>query len=139
MSPATRTGSLSPGSSRRFPDIDPVYARPIVDNTTVEPELPFDDVAFPAKVQSLVSQQTRTGRRSTAVLAHGQFFSDDVVDKNGVGDQRIFSRSTWMCCARTGPTGWRRASIPSMRSYSRAQASSRSRPTLVDTSDRDDK
>ena len=78
--------------STDFQDIDPVYARPIVDNKTLEPELPFDDVAFPAKVQSLVSQQTRTGRRSTAVLAHGQFFSDDVVDKNGVGNQRIFDR-----------------------------------------------
>ncbi|HEU4865464.1 MAG TPA: DNRLRE domain-containing protein, partial [Actinomycetota bacterium] len=78
--------------SSDFQNIDPVYARPIVDNKTAEPELPFDDVAFPAKVQSLVSQQTRTGRRSTAVLAHGQFFSDDVVDPKGAGHQRIFNR-----------------------------------------------
>jgi Tol biopolymer transport system component len=72
--------------------IDPVYARPIVDNTAAEPELPFNDVAFPGKIQSLVAQQTRTGRRVTAVLAHGQFFSDDVVDSKGAGNQRLFTR-----------------------------------------------
>jgi Tol biopolymer transport system component len=79
-------------ASNDLSNIDPVYARPIVDNTTLEPELPFDDVAFPAKIQSVVAQQTRTGRRVTAVLAHGQFFSDDVVDPKGAGHQRLFTR-----------------------------------------------
>jgi WD40-like Beta Propeller Repeat/Peptidase family C25 len=72
--------------------VDPVYARPIVDNSTAEPELPFADVAFPAKIQSLVSQQTRTGRRVSTVLVHGQFFSDDTADAKGAGHQRLFTR-----------------------------------------------
>ena len=58
--------------STDFSGIDPVYARPIVDNSTAEPELPFADVAFPAKIQSLVSQQTRSGPKASAVLVHGQ-------------------------------------------------------------------
>ena len=66
--------------STDFSGIDPVYARPIVDNSTAEPELPFADVAFPAKIQSLVSQQTRTGPKASAVLVQGQFFSDDTPD-----------------------------------------------------------
>jgi Tol biopolymer transport system component len=72
--------------------VDPVYARPIVDNSAAEPELPFADVAFPAKIQSLVSQQTRTGRRVSTVLVHGQFFSDDTADAKGAGHQRLFTR-----------------------------------------------
>jgi Tol biopolymer transport system component len=72
--------------------IDPVYARPIVDGSAAEPELPFADVAFPAKIQTLVSQRTRTGRRVSAVLVHGQFFSDETVDVAGAGHQRVFTR-----------------------------------------------
>ena len=78
--------------SNDLPNIDPVYARPIVDSSAAEPELPFADVAFPAKIQSLVSQETRTGRRVSAVLVHGQFFSDDTVDEDGAGHQRLFTR-----------------------------------------------
>ena len=69
-----------------------MYARPIVDNSTAEPELPFADVAFPAKIQSLVSQQTRSGPKASAVLVHGQFFSDDTPDAKGAGNQRLFTR-----------------------------------------------
>jgi len=72
--------------------VDPVYARPIVDSSAAEPELPFADVAFPAKIQTLVSQRTRTGRRVSAVLVHGQFFSDQTADVNGAGVQRLFTR-----------------------------------------------
>ncbi len=72
--------------------IDPVFARPIVDSAGTEPELPFADVAFPAKIQTLVSQRTRTGRRVSAVLVHGQFFSDDIIDAAGKGHQRLFTR-----------------------------------------------
>ena len=78
--------------STDFSGIDPVYARPIVDNSTAEPELPFADVAFPAKIQSLVSQQTRSGPKASAVLVHGQFFSDDTPDAKGAGNQRLFTR-----------------------------------------------
>ncbi|HKG10196.1 MAG TPA: Ig-like domain-containing protein [Gaiellaceae bacterium] len=74
------------------PGIDPAYARPIIDSSAAEPELPFADVAFPAKIQTLVSQQTRSGRRATAVLVHGQFFSDETVDAAGAGNQRLFQR-----------------------------------------------
>ena len=73
-------------------DLDPVYARPIVDLSDAEPELPFADVAFPAKIQTLVSQETRDGRRASAVLVHGQFFSDDTLDAAGAGNQRLFAR-----------------------------------------------
>jgi Tol biopolymer transport system component len=72
--------------------VDPVYARPIVDSSVAEPELPFADVAFPAKIQSLVSQQTRSGPRVSAVLVHGQFFSNDTTDAAGDGNQRLFTR-----------------------------------------------
>jgi Tol biopolymer transport system component len=72
--------------------VDPVYARPIVDNSGAEPELPFADVAFPAKIQTLVTQETRSGRRASAVLVHGQFFSDETVDAAGAGNQRLFTR-----------------------------------------------
>ena len=74
------------------PNIDPIYARPLVDSSTNEPELPFADVAFPAKIQTLVSQQTRTGPRNTAVLVHGQFFSNASKDAAGDGNQRLFNR-----------------------------------------------
>jgi hypothetical protein len=75
-----------------FQNINPIYARPLVDNSADEPELPFADVAFPAKIQTLVSQQTRTGPRNTAVLVHGQFFSNASKDANGDGNQRLFNR-----------------------------------------------
>jgi PKD repeat protein len=71
--------------------VDPVYARPIVDSSTAEPELPFADVAFPAKIQTLVTQRTLDGSRVSAVLVQGQFFSDDSVDANGAGVQRLFT------------------------------------------------
>jgi Tol biopolymer transport system component len=72
--------------------VDPVYARPIVDSSGAEPELPFADVAFPAKIQSLVTQQTRSGPRASAVLVHGQFFSNETTDAAGDGNQRLFTR-----------------------------------------------
>jgi Tol biopolymer transport system component len=72
--------------------INPVYARPIVDSSGAEPELPFADVAFPAKIQTLVSQRTRTGQRVSATLVHGQFFSDETADADGAGNQRLFTR-----------------------------------------------
>ena len=72
--------------------VDPVYARPIVDSSTTEPELAFADVAFPAKIQSLVTQQTRSGPRASAVLVHGQFFSNGTTDAAGDGNQRLFTR-----------------------------------------------
>src|SRR4029453_9057246 len=79
-------------ASNDLSNIDPVYARPTVAHKTLARELPFNDVAFPAKIQSVAAQQTRTGRRVTAVLAHGQFFSDDVVDPKGAGHPRLFNR-----------------------------------------------
>ena len=72
--------------------VDPVYARPIVDSSAAEPELAFGDVAFPAKIQSLVTQQTRSGPRASAVLVHGQFFSNGTTDAAGDGNQRLFTR-----------------------------------------------
>ena len=83
------TGLESPADMQ---SIDPVYARPIVDSSAAEPELPFADVAFPAKIQSLVTQQTRSGPRVSAVLVHGQFFSNETTDAAGDGNQRLFTR-----------------------------------------------
>ncbi len=41
-------------AGRRTP-FDPLFARPTVDSTRIEPEIGYDDVAFPAKLQTVTS------------------------------------------------------------------------------------
>jgi hypothetical protein len=73
-------------------DIDPVYARPLVDLNANEPELAFGDVAFPSRLQAVRTFETPTGRTQRVVILMGQFFSNDTADPNGKGTQRLFSR-----------------------------------------------
>ena len=70
---------------------NPLYARPIVDQTANEPEISFDSAAFPSKLQG-VSTTTRLGTRvQRLVLAQGQFFSGSDTDGSGLGTQRLFT------------------------------------------------
>ncbi len=73
-------------------DVDPVYARPLLDLTTNEPELAFGDVAFPSRLQAVRTFETPSGRTQRVVVVTGQFFSNATPDPNGTGTQRLFSR-----------------------------------------------
>src|SRR5262249_18523263 len=54
---------------------DPVYARPLVDSSAKEPEVGFDDLAFPSKLQSVTTFKRLKTTVQQVVLAQGQFFS----------------------------------------------------------------
>ena len=56
--------------------VDPVFSRPIVDDSAREPEISFGDVAFPTKVQTV----TRGPDGESLVLVVGQFFTDPAGD-----------------------------------------------------------
>jgi Tol biopolymer transport system component len=73
--------------------IDPVYARPVLDLTGSEPEIPFGDVAFPSKLQSLRTFVTPTGLQQRLVLVTGQFFTHTCATNSDPqrGVQRLFS------------------------------------------------
>ena len=75
-------------------NVDPVYARPIVDNVAAELRRPpFGDVVFPGEISVRWSRsRPSTGRRVSAVLVHGQFFSNTTADAAGDGTQRLFTR-----------------------------------------------
>ena len=64
---------------------DPVYARPIVDSASAEPEVGFDDLAFPSKLQSVTTFKRLRTTKQQVVLAQGQFFSGSPTD--GLGDR----------------------------------------------------
>ena len=71
---------------------DPLFARPTVDSSASEPEIPFDEAAFPARLQSVTTIETFSGRRQKLVLAQGQFFSANPTDGSQDGFQRLFTR-----------------------------------------------
>jgi CSLREA domain-containing protein len=71
---------------------EPVFARPLVDESANEPELAFNDVAFPSKIQAVRTFKTVGGTQQRLVLVTGQFFSDGILDNQGVGIQRRFTR-----------------------------------------------
>ena len=73
-------------------NIDPVYARPTLDLSTNEPELPFGDVAFPSRLQAVRTFETPSGLVQRVVLVSGQFFRIAAPDVNGTGVQRLFTR-----------------------------------------------
>ena len=92
-SPTTRTACSSPAwsraTSRRSTPCS--HGR----SSTARPRSPScrsPTSPSPPRSRRLVSQRTRTGRRVSAVLVHGQFFSDDIVDADGKGHQRLFTR-----------------------------------------------
>ena len=78
-------------------------------------------------VARLAADAKRT--KASAVLVHGQFFSDDTPDAKGAGNQRLFTRVD-LDVLRSNATD--RAApryTPSTRSCCRGRALSRSRPT----------
>ncbi len=70
---------------------DPVYARPTVDSSTSEPEVQFDDLAFPSKLQAVTTFQRLRAKKQQVVLAQGQFFATNASDGSGSGTQRLFT------------------------------------------------
>jgi Tol biopolymer transport system component len=71
--------------------VNPVYARPLIDLSANEPELPFGDVAFPSRLQAVRTFETPTGRVQRVVVVTGQFFRNTAPDANGTGIQRLFT------------------------------------------------
>ena len=73
--------------------VNPVYARPIVDQSANEPELSFNDVAYPSKLLTVRTFQVAAGNRQRLVVGTGQFFGNAAaVDANGSGIQRRYTR-----------------------------------------------
>jgi Tol biopolymer transport system component len=73
--------------------VNPVYARPIVDQSATEPELSFNDVAYPSKLLTVRTFVTGAGDRQRLVVGTGQFFGNATsVDANGTGIQRRYTR-----------------------------------------------
>ena len=70
---------------------DPVYARPTVDSSGAEPEVQFDDLAFPSKLQAVTTFRRLRTQKQQVVLAQGQFFATNSTDGAGTGTQRLFS------------------------------------------------
>jgi Tol biopolymer transport system component len=66
---------------------DPSQSRPIVDHSSREPELDFDDVAFPTKIQTITHGPAT---EASLVLIPGQFFTTDASEP-GRGIQRRFT------------------------------------------------
>ena len=77
-----------------FADVNPfnpVCARPTFDSAAAEPEIAFDDLAFPSKLQSVTTFKRLRATVQQVVLAQGQFFSPTTPDGLGSGTQRLFT------------------------------------------------
>ena len=73
--------------------VNPVYARPIVAQSATEPELAFNDVAYPSKLLTVRSYLVAVGQRQRLVIGTGQFFGNaGSVDATGNGTQRRYTR-----------------------------------------------
>ena len=73
--------------------MNPVYARPIVAQSATEPELAFNDVAYPSKLLTVRSYLVAVGQRQRLVIGTGQFFGNaGSVDATGNGTQRRYTR-----------------------------------------------
>jgi Tol biopolymer transport system component len=83
---------------------DPVYSRPTIDERAAEPELAYNDVVFPAKLQSVnVSRGADGTATRQLVLVTGQFEGDpDTVDKQGIGRETRFDKVSTLVYG-TGP------------------------------------
>ena len=75
------------------PSVDPVYSRPVVDNSAAEPELPWNDVVFPSKLQAVTTKRGVGGDAARQlVLLTGQFTGEaGTIDGEGKGAQVLFS------------------------------------------------
>ncbi len=56
-----------------------------------EPEVQFDDLAFPSKLQAVTTFRRLRTQKQQVVLAQGQFFATNATDGAGTGTQRLFS------------------------------------------------
>ncbi len=74
------------------PNVNPVFARPIVDTQSTEPELAFGDVAFPARLQALRTYRQDGVLKQRVVLMTGQFFTGSSPGTSGLGVQRLFNK-----------------------------------------------
>jgi CSLREA domain-containing protein len=74
------------------PNVNPVFARPIVDTQSSEPELAFGDVAFPARIQALRTYRQDGILKQRVVLVTGQFFTGATPGTTGEGVQRLFTK-----------------------------------------------
>ena len=74
-------------------DFNPVFARPVVDNSVSELEIPFNDVVFPAQLQVVTHQDVPGTALSTSklVLVTGQFTGRSAVDDAGLGTEDLFT------------------------------------------------
>ena len=88
-------GALITELASTVPDgnFDPVFARPVVDNAASEPELPFNDVVFPAQLQAVTHEQAAGSGTPTSrlVLVTGQFSGKSSVDATGTGTEDRFT------------------------------------------------
>ena len=108
--------------------VNPVYARPIVDQSANEPELSFNDVAYPSKLLTVRSFQVAAGIGSGSSSGPG---SSSAIPPPwtppGPASSAATRGSKGTSTARRAPTGSRRRSRRSTRSPSRATPRSRSR------------
>ena len=88
-------------SSQDVTGFDPVYARPIVDNAAAEPEVGFDDLAFPSKLQAVTTFKRLRTTEQQVVLAQGQFFSANPADGLAGGTQRLFTHESGVVFSST--------------------------------------
>ena len=90
---ANAHGALVTGlTSQDVQPFDPLFARPTVDTAANEPEIGYDDVAFPAKLQTVTSVKGFSARKQKLVLAQGQFFGSNPADGSESGFQRLFTQ-----------------------------------------------
>jgi hypothetical protein len=74
--------------------VDPVFDRPVIDLSANERELPFGDVAFPSKVQTVRTYDTPDGPAQRLILVTGQFFTQQCSPPSPdpqAGVQRLFN------------------------------------------------
>jgi hypothetical protein len=119
-------------TSNDVSSFDPVYARPTVDSSTSEPEVQFDDLAFPSKLQAVTTFQRLQSRKQQVVLAQGQFFAPAASDGSGSGTQRLFTHEAGTVLS--SPSG---DYVPPVFSTLTAQATSGTVSFAVDVTDRD--
>src|SRR5262249_37361374 len=91
---ANAHGALITGlTSQDVSPFNPLFARPTVDSTLFEPEIGFDDVAFPAKLQTVtIVNGFGATKKQKLILAQGQFFSSNPIAGSQDGFQRLFTQ-----------------------------------------------
>ena len=86
--PAAHGALITELSSSSTTPFDPYFARPIVDSTSLEPQLDWDRLVHPAKLQTVTTSKLGTAKRHRLVLATGQFTGPPGGGETGT--QRLF-------------------------------------------------